>query len=413
MEALQKIPTPSAAQPTTENAGGELHDCAILIVDDSRLARSLIRAAFERAGYRNIRAASDGVQALSEIASFCPDLVILDLHMPEMDGFEVCRHLRGAALTARLPILVHSSIEKPTDVEAVFAAGASDLLRKPVQLPELLARTRAHLERWRVEQHLVAYRSRVARELAAARRLHAGIVPSEDDLQAVARSTGLLLRGGVEPSAEIGGDIWGVTRIDENRVTVFTADLAGHGIVSAINAFRVHTLLTTGSFDPLDPAAALTDINRILCRTLERGEFATFIVGLLDLSTHEFVYATAGAPPPIIGHFEKSEARLCDARGLPVGIHAGASYENRRTQLLPGEFLLLYSDALTDVPDSFGRPTGWDGLCQIVGDVPRLADPMATLDRLWTRLRSALPSPPPDDLTIAIIGRPPEKETVS
>jgi len=401
------------ASPEAESAVGALHDCSILIVDASRLARNQIRVAFEKAGFSNIDTAVDGLQALSKVALLCPDLVILGLHMPEMDGFEVCRQLRAAPQTARLPILVHSSVENPTDIVAVFAVGASDLLRTPVHIPELLARTRAHLEHWRVEQRLVAYRSRVARELAAVRRLQAGIVPSEPDLHALAASTGLLLRGTVEPSSEIGGDIWGINRIDERRVSVFTADIAGHGIVSAINAFRVHTLVITGDFDPLDPATALANINQILCRTLELGEFATFIVGTLDLLTHEFIYATAGAPPPIIGHFTKREARLCEARGLPVGVSAAATYENRYTQLLPNEFLLLYSDALTDAPDGAGKPTGWDGLRQIVADVPRHADPAVTLDRLWMQLRGGIPSPPPDDLTIAVLGRPARKESAS
>lgn len=407
--AMAATAEPSA--PAAETPYSELLGSAILIVDDSRLSRNLIRTAFTKAGYPNVRVAADGVQALSEIALICPDLVILDLHMPAMDGFEVCRRLRASPRTARLPILVHSSIDRATDIEAVFAAGASDLLRKPVELPELLARTRSHLERWRFEQDLVAYRSRVAVELDAARRLQAGIVPSEDDLREVAAATGLLVRGMIEPSAEIGGDIWGMSRIDDKRVSIFAADITGHGIVSAINAFRVHTLLQTGAFDLSDPAAALEGINKGLCRTLDVGEFATFLIGTLDLETSEFIYATAGSPPPIIGDLTRQVARVCESRGLPVGMSPQATYENRRTTLKPGEFLLLYSDALTDLRMQDGEAMGWERLSQMVADIPRTYGPAASFERIWDRLRTSVPWPLPDDLTIALVARPPMKES--
>lgn len=393
-----------------EEAFLALYESSILIVDDSRLSRNLTRAALEKAGYRRIRVAADGAQAMADVATERPDALIVDLHMPELDGLEVCRRLRSSPQTSRLPILVHSSIEKASDIEAVFAAGASDLLRKPVIMPELLARVRSHLERWRFEQSLVAYRSRIAQELSAARRLQATIVPSEAKVGEIAATTGLMLKGMVEPSAEIGGDIWGISQIDERRISIFAADITGHGIVSAINAFRVHTLLESGGFDLADPAAALSAINAALCRTLDTGEFATFLAGTIDLAAGEFVYATAGTPPPILGSLTRPDARLCEARGLPAGLSPAARYENRRIPFEPGEFLLVYSDALTDLRLPSGEAMGWEQLCRIVADIPRSFGPAASFERIWDRLRTSVPWPLGDDLTIAMIGRPLAKE---
>jgi sigma-B regulation protein RsbU (phosphoserine phosphatase) len=407
-----RVDAPVDPGPGSEPVLGELVDSAILVVDGSSSSRNQIRTAFLRAGFADVRVVADGAQALAEVTTCRPDLVIVDLHMSTMDGYEVCRRLRAAPPTARLPVLVLSTLDQPADVDAIFAAGASDLLRRPVQLPELLARARSHLERWRFENRLVAYRSRIAHELAAARRLQSNIVPSSDELHAVAEATGLMIHGMVEPSAEIGGDIWGIHRIDSRRVSVYAADITGHGIVSAINAFRVHTLLQTGGFDFSDPAAALAAINVKLCRTLETGEFATFIVGTLDLDRDEFVYATAGAPPPIVGDLVRPTARVCDARGLPLGLTPTASYENRRTALKPGEFLLIYSDALTDLRLENGSGMGWDRLSEIVAGIPRGSRPAAAFDRIWDRLCAGVPRPLSDDLTIALFGRPPRQETL-
>ena len=79
---------------------------------------------------------------------------------------------------------------------------------------------------------------------------------------------------------------------------------------------------------------------------------------------------------------------------------------DRRARLEPGEFLLVYSDALTDLRMQDGEAMGWDRLCRIVAEIPRSGDPKVNFERIWDRLRTCVPWPLPDDLTIALIGRP-------
>ena len=121
---------------------------------------------------------------------------------------------------------------------------------------------------------------------------------------------------------------------------------------------------------------------------------------------------TAGSPPPIVGDLLRPTARVCEARGLPLGLTPTASYENRRTALKPGEFLLIYSDALTDLRLENGTGMGWDRLSEVVAEIPRGCRPAATFDRIWDRLRGGVPRPLCDDLTIALFGRAPRQETL-
>ena len=120
----------------------------ILVVDDDRAIRDSLDRALALEGYRVI-AASDGAQALDLVAVHDPDVVVLDLMMPNVDGLTVCRRLR--ARRDRTPILMLTARTETSDRVSGLDAGADDYLAKPFDLDELLARIRALLRRTRDE----------------------------------------------------------------------------------------------------------------------------------------------------------------------------------------------------------------------------------------------------------------------
>jgi DNA-binding response OmpR family regulator len=117
----------------------------VLIVDDDDGIRSSLRLALEDHGYE-VREAADGETAVGEVKSHPPDVVILDLMLPGMDGFECCRQVRS---TSDVPVLIVSARGDSHDVVAGLAAGADDYIRKPFDVPELTARVRALRRRLR------------------------------------------------------------------------------------------------------------------------------------------------------------------------------------------------------------------------------------------------------------------------
>jgi DNA-binding response OmpR family regulator len=118
----------------------------VLVADDDEDILALVRFRLERSGYDVIEA-RDGQQAVDAAAEHLPDVAILDVMMPRMDGFEATRRLRAQAATGRLPIILLTARVQETDVERGFEAGATDYMRKPFSPQELRARVGAALGR--------------------------------------------------------------------------------------------------------------------------------------------------------------------------------------------------------------------------------------------------------------------------
>ena len=118
------------------------HRERILLVEDEEPLRGVLRDLLEREGYSVIEAA-DGVQALDGIDRSAPDIVVLDLNLPRLDGFGVLQHLRTRASTASLPVLVLTAKGDEDSEVRVFEAGANDFLTKPFRPRALIARLKA------------------------------------------------------------------------------------------------------------------------------------------------------------------------------------------------------------------------------------------------------------------------------
>ena len=127
--------------------GLSLAGTRVLIVDDNQGSCRFLGALVEQAGVGHIAHAVDGLDGLAQVEAFHLDLVILDVRMPKMDGFEMCRRLRRDHAQNDLPILIQTAFDTETSRSDAFLAGATDMVSKPVVPVELMARVRIHLEK--------------------------------------------------------------------------------------------------------------------------------------------------------------------------------------------------------------------------------------------------------------------------
>lgn len=377
-----------------------LRGCRVLVVEDNEPSRRLIGAFLAAAGIHDVAFADDGVDGLEKADAFGPDLVILDIMMPRMDGFEVCRRLRANPRHRRLPILVQTALGSPEERTAVFRAGATDLVTKPIHGPELVARVRVHLENRLLVRSLEDYRERVEHELEMARAMQAALMPDAERIGALAERHRLVLQAHFETSSELGGDYWGVEDIGGGKLAVFIVDFAGHGVTAAMNTFRLHTLMRQIAPDSAPPADYVAALNDRLVDLLAVDQYCTLLFGVIDMAADTFTYAAAAAPSPILGRANRAET--LDSSGLPVGIARNIGYEARVAPFPPGSFLLLYSDALTETADSAGR-------CLEESDVAQLAVQAAAkgegaLQHVLDSFRSDRPTVG-DDLTVVWLAR--------
>jgi sigma-B regulation protein RsbU (phosphoserine phosphatase) len=123
--------------------------CArILVVDDSLFDRRLISIALKKVGFSRIVTADDGAEAVQKTYNLCPDLVILDLNMPNLDGFGYCETIRKDASLPKIPIIVQTALEDRQSRLRALSCGADDFLTKPLDMAELSLRICVHVERY-------------------------------------------------------------------------------------------------------------------------------------------------------------------------------------------------------------------------------------------------------------------------
>jgi len=382
-----------------------IRDAKILIADDDPLSRRLLVGILQKQNFRNLKVAEGGRAALELLYSFRPDLVLLDMQMPDIDGLEICRHARTHPDSVDIPILVQTATVNRREMGNLFAAGASDFLSKPINPSELVARVIVHLERRELLQELREYRERTSHELDAARRMQLELLPSPETQQALASSAGLRLASFSRSSSEIGGDLWGLLPIDESRFGVFVADFTGHGVTAALNTFRLHALIHEYRSLHDDPARLLAVLNERLTHLLPRGQFATFLYTVIDHVAGVLRIASAGSPPPIISAGMDGGARLFETAGVPLGIAPGVQYEQQVHAFGPGSRLLLFSDGLPEFPSLSGDRIGEPGLVKAVDAVQPDLAPGDVIDGLCRVTGITHAAVLPDDTTIVCIDR--------
>lgn len=327
----------------------------ILVVDDISANREILFGMLQSAGFNNLLEAETGEEAVELIINANPDVVLLDLMLPGISGFDVCKTIREKPEFADLPIIAQTAL---ADVEArsnVFAAGATDLIVKPLNMAEVLGRVRVHLTNRLLMADLRRYRERVSAELELARTMQEGLIPTAETLDEIGQRSGIAIVGHFEPSSEMGGDLWGVVPLDGRRVALYIADFSGHGVGAAINTFRLHTMLIDRLSSGLSPDVLLCDIGTALHELLPVGQFATMTVTVIDPDAEQITYAAAGSTHPILIMPDDGGVIVGSGRGYLLGAINGPSYEAQSLPFPHGASLLLYSDVLLDMPDNQGR----------------------------------------------------------
>ncbi|MBX2830058.1 MAG: SpoIIE family protein phosphatase [Rhodospirillales bacterium] len=330
-------------------------NATILIADDTMLSREIIASYLRADGFTNLVFAKDGEDALEQTKLHSPDLIILDIIMPKLDGYAVCKAIRANPEYAETPIIAQTALEENEGRTRIFDDGATDLILKPLNKAELIARTKIHLENRLLVKQLQAYQERTQSELELARNMQENLNPTPELYRGTGIDYGLRISATFQMSSELGGDMWGLVPIDTQRLGVYIVDFAGHGLGAALNTFRLHSLIWSEQLRDRNPSEYLEVLNRHLKGLLPVGQYATMLYGIIDRHENIFTYASAACTSPVLGNSSTGEARYLDGSGVPLGVIRNASYENREVPFDKNSFLLLYSDALIETTLDNGK----------------------------------------------------------
>jgi len=382
-----------------------INDCRVLIIDDSHLTCKLIRTRLEVEGINHIEVAYDGREGLTKLKTFEPDLLILDIQMPELDGREVLRLIRSKPKYDDLPVIIESALDGVADREELVEMGATNIITKPINHNLLAMRVRIHLEHKLLIKNLRGFRKRLSKELDMARRMQADLLPSQLHLDQLAKKHGLLIESYYRPSSELGGDFWTIHSLDDDQIALLMIDFAGHGISASINTFRLSMILNDISPLGKTPAQFMERLNIELCRVLGPSEFATAFFGILNTAEQSLDYAAAGSPPLIVTHPKTQSISIADSRGVPLGINPAADYELRHIDLSEGSNLVFYSDAFPEASCTDGENLGTEGVTDLIRS--GFTDPASTnkISSFLERFTDQIADQPDDDMTLIWLQR--------
>lgn len=341
----------------------DLTRCRVLLVDDVKSNLDVLIEALQ--GHHQLSLALDGDSALRSIARNPPDLVLLDLMMPRVDGYEVCRRLRANPATQDLPIVLVSALGEPKSKARGFEAGATDYITKPFEAIEVRARVRSLLK-GKMYQDTV--RASLASELRIAKEIQRGMVLK--DFGALAWTLPIEVHALLEPAKEVGGDLYDVFPLDDGRVCIVLGDVSGKGIPAAIFMAVTATLLRSTAFHVEGPAQILAHVNQQLARDNPTSTFVTLFCGVLDTKTGRLAYASGGHTSPVLLRHGEVPRLLSDRLGTVVGIQPDVTFESRELLLEPGDGLFLYTDGVTEAFDPEQRCFGEDRLLQTLREHP-------------------------------------------
>ena len=376
-----------------------VRESKLLVVDDDKDIRRLIRLCLESDGYSQLTFAKDGKEAMSFLRSHPCDGVLLDLHMPEVNGEEVLRFIKANEELRDIPILVITSEDSRENRSMALRSGASNLMPKPLDPELLLERIHGLLERQEMFRSMRRFEERMERELENAKALQLGIMPTADELRDIEERYDCGFSAHYQSSSELGGDFWGFQEVDDGRICIYNADFTGHGVAAAMNTFRLHTIISKTPMGVRQtPADYLAFLNDELKRILPVGQFATMICALIDFEEYKLTYARAGSPSPLFGSRDNGLVMEGGGTGLPLGIMQGVEYKNCEYDFPPGSFFFVFSDALFETPLRQGKVLGLEGVTALT-QVHKAKGAKRALKGVLTSFYDSAPAQLPDDLT--------------
>ena len=319
----------------------KLSDCRVLLVDDTRANLDILVEGLK--ADHKLSLAMNGDTALQAVRRTPPDLVLLDIVMPGMDGYEVCRRLREMPETADVPIMFLSSLEDVQNKTRGFEAGANDYLTKPFDMLEVKARVRSLLK---AKAYSDAVKEQIASELRVARDIQMGMLPH--DFAPIEAAYGVSFGAVLEPAREVGGDLYGVCAAGPDRLVVFLGDVSGKGIPASMFMVRAISLAQLLARDIAEPERILARLNDELAADNPAGMFVTLLCAVFEPASQRLSLANAGHCRPVLMPANELPGWAVKNLGTALGFEPGLTFERTELTMKPGDALILYSDGVSE-----------------------------------------------------------------
>ncbi len=387
----------------------KLEPVKVLIVDDEEDLELLVKQRFRRRtrkGELEFMFAQNGREGLLKLGQHRDiHLVFSDINMPVMDGLTMLHQLKQADLDVQAVIV--SAYGDMGNIRTAMNQGAFDFLTKPIDFADLESTLEKGIAHVRRLQAALATRDKlvsIKRELEVASQVQMSALPPE-----LPPTENYDVKAQVYPAKEVGGDFYDYFKIDEHRLALAIADVAGKGIPAALFAMVSRALLKSmvGQYmsmvgQCMDPAETLNAVNAQLCEGNDSCVFITMFFGVLDTRTGEFLYSNAGHNLPRLLRKDGSLEVVAPTGNLVLGIDPGQRYGNAQVQLNAGDTVILYTDGVTEAENAAEEEYGEPRMDQLL-TASAAADSQTIVERIIASVREyAGDAEQSDDITCVV-----------
>lgn len=310
----------------------------VFVVDDDPSIVRTISGLLKKAGFR-AASAGDCAGAVQEIREQCPDLILLDVNLPDGSGFEICRTLNSAANAFTTPILFISANEDTSKKLQGFEVGGVDYITKPIVGAEVIARVRTHLRLKQAHERLAELQADRLGRLASAQQ---NLMPRPRDIPDAR------FDASIRQVLTAGGDFYDVISAGQDTIDYLVADASGHDLAASLWTASLKALASDYA-NPLNlPVEVVRAINNSLCKFLPSGAFFTLIYARLNHRTGHVSLVNAGHPPAIVVPANGAKPNILRQEGDVMGAFPDAVFGVLELTLSPGDRLFLYTDGLIE-----------------------------------------------------------------
>jgi serine phosphatase RsbU (regulator of sigma subunit)/CheY-like chemotaxis protein len=297
-----------------------------------------------------VKAVNNGAAALKLAQKQPPDIILLDVMMPDMDGHEVCRQLKANPVTAGIPVIFLTAKDQTADEAEGFSLGAADYIHKPVNPPILLARVRTHValkksidDLHNVSQALTVAKERMEIELNVGRDIQKSMLPATAPV-----CTEIALCASMVAAREVGGDFYDYFMLNDDELCFCVADVSGKGVGAALFMAMAKLLIKSRASDDQQPGKIMTRVNYDLALDNAECVFVTVFLATINLRTGRVTYSNGGHNPPLIKRVSGEVEEVLERHGPVLAIDEGRTYGQSSVDLAPGDVLLVFTDGVTE-----------------------------------------------------------------
>lgn len=349
----------------------------ILIVDDEPFNLDYLEQELEGSDYEIFKA-TNGQEALEQVKLTEPDLVLLDIMMPVMDGFSVLSKLKADTSTRDIPVVIISASNDLRNVVKGIKMGAEDYLPKPFEPTILHARVSSSLEKKHLNDLQTLYLKSLEREFEIAREIQLSFLPTQ--LPALA---GWKIAAYFKAAREVAGDFYDAFMLPKDQLVFTVGDVCGKGIGAALFMTLYRSLIraaaTSKYFMPglgelADFAAnrlkqIVSCANNYVMETHEDAKFTTLLIGLVDLKTGKLSYVNCGNELPLLRRKDGIVTEL-PSISPAIGIFKDVDFTVGEILIEEGDLLLAYTDGITDTMNINNVTFGKQRLLELVREYP-------------------------------------------